>query len=233
MARSTFSGPILAGNSKFGPIRDVGYMKLVQGADVNFAATGGNGTVGYAGGSGQFVNGNLIPNMNAVVYSPSAGVYPPVPATITADSATTTYRGVVIYMPVASGLNDFFVDIGTNITVSSGALTSAVVNIGNAFNSTAYGTATLTVTSNAIVAGRYAITYTGAQLTNIQATSADFTNPTGNVEPPLFSQVVFTLACTGTGTPAPVAGTLFVNARYSQIDTNIGTTTTYPYGTFD
>ena len=65
MARTTFSGPILSGDSRFGPIRTVGYTDLAQNIDMNFANTGGNGTAGYAGGSGQFVNGNLIPNVNA------------------------------------------------------------------------------------------------------------------------------------------------------------------------
>jgi hypothetical protein len=53
------------------------------------------------------------------------------------------------------------------------------------------------------------------------------------VEPGTFSQLVFTLALTGTGTPAPNAGTLYLTARYKQLDPNIGTTTTYPYGNFD
>ena len=95
MARSTFSGPILSGSNRFGPIRDVGYTDLAQNIDMNFANTGGNGTAGYAGGSGQFVNGNLIPNVNAVVYTNSSSVYPPTAATITADAATTVYLSLI------------------------------------------------------------------------------------------------------------------------------------------
>ena len=30
MARSTFEGPILSGDSRFGPLRDVGYARLSQ-----------------------------------------------------------------------------------------------------------------------------------------------------------------------------------------------------------
>jgi len=84
-----------------------------------------------------------------------------------------------------------------------------------------------------LVAGRYSTTFTGTQLAAIQSTTADFTNPTGVVEPATFSQVVMTLAITGTGTPAPTAGTLYLTVRYTQVDGNIGTTTTYPYGNFD
>ena len=232
MARSTFSGPILSGDQRFGPIRNVGYTDLAQNIDMNFANTGGNGTAGYAGGSGQFVNGNLIPNTNAVVYTNSSTVFPPTAATITADAATTVYRGAVFYLPTGSQINDFFVDIGTGITGGS-TITAGVVNIGNQFNGTQYGSVTLTATTNVLVAGRYSTTFTGTQLTNIQATTADFTNPTGVVEPATFSQVVMTLVITGTGTPAPTTGTLYLTVRYTQADGNIGTTTTYPYGNFD
>ena len=232
MARSTFSGPILSGSNRFGPIRDVGYTDLAQNIDMNFANTGGNGTAGYAGGSGQFVNGNLIPNVNAVVYTNSSSVYPPTAATITADAATTVYRGAVFYLPTGSQINDFLVDIGTGITGGS-TITAGVVNIGNQFNGTQYGSVTLTATTNVLVAGRYSTTFTGTQLTNIQATTADFTNPTGVVEPATFSQVVMTLVITGTGTPAPTTGTLYLTVRYTQPDNNIGNTTTYPYGNFD
>ena len=233
MARSTFSGPILSGSNRFGPIRDVGYTDLAQNIDMNFANTGGNGTAGYPGGNGQFVNGNLIPNTNAVVYTNSSSVYPPTAATITADAATTVYRGAVFYIPTGSQINDFLVDIGTAIGTSGSTLTAGVVNIGNQFNGTQYGSVTLTASANTLTAGRYSTTFTGAQLTAIQATTADFTNPTGVVEPATFSQVVMTLVITGTGTPAPTTGTLYLTVRYTQPDGNIGTATTYPYGNFD
>ena len=174
----------------------------------------------------------MIPNVNAIVYSPSSSVYPPVAATPTADASTTVYRGAVFYLPTGSQINDFFVDIGTGITGGS-TITAGVVNIGNQFNGTQYGSVTLTATANVLVAGRYSTTFTGTQLAAIQSTTADFTNPTGVVEPATFSQVVMTLAITGTGTPAPTAGTLYLTVRYTQVDGNIGTTTTYPYGNFD
>ena len=84
MARATFEGPILAGDSRFGPLRNVGYSVLAQDANLVLTNTS-NATAGYAGGSGQFVNGNTIPNVNATVYTPSSSVYPPTAATITAD----------------------------------------------------------------------------------------------------------------------------------------------------
>ena len=40
MARSTFDGPILSGDSRFGPIRTVGYTDLAQDFALNFANLG-------------------------------------------------------------------------------------------------------------------------------------------------------------------------------------------------
>ena len=61
MARSTFEGPVLSGDNRFGPLRNVGYMQLVQDANIILTNTTVN-TAGYGGASGQFVNGNGIPN---------------------------------------------------------------------------------------------------------------------------------------------------------------------------
>ena len=36
MARATFEGPILAGDSRFGPLRNVGYADMVQETDIDF-----------------------------------------------------------------------------------------------------------------------------------------------------------------------------------------------------
>ena len=203
--------------------------------------TSGAGTAGYPGASGQFVNGNQIPNVNATVYTPSSSVYPPVAATVTADAPLLTYRGAVMYLPNGCQINDILVDVGTAISVNTGGgatLTAAVINIGNAFNGTQYGSVTLTVAANAVTAGRYQPTFTGAQLNAIQSTTTDFTNPTGLVSPASFSQVVFTItipytAGTGTTLPTITAGTFTFAMRYTQIDPNIGNSTTYPYGNFD
>jgi hypothetical protein len=60
MARSTFAGPILSGDARFGIIRDVGYTDLVQNCSIVLTNTT-VATAGYSGGSGQFVQGNQIP----------------------------------------------------------------------------------------------------------------------------------------------------------------------------
>ena len=237
MARSTFAGPILAGNSRFGPVRDVGYTDLVQ--DCSIVLTNSTAaTAGYAGGSGQFVNGNLIPNVNGTVYTRSATAYPPTAATITADSGTggsgTLYRGIVFYVPVGSNINDFLIDTNVAITATGGTIGTVSVQIGNAFNDTTYGS----ITSANASAARNTIVQTGAQLLATNATTVDFTNPNGVLEPATFSQVVvtFTIPYTGgSGTTLPTitAGTFTAAVRYTQPDTNIGTATAYPYGNFD
>jgi len=120
------------------------------------------------------------------------------------------------------------------ITATGGTLGTVTASIGNAFNDTTYGSIT---TVNAAT-GRNTITQTGAQLLATNATTFDFTNPMGVVEPAGFSQVVvtFTIPYTGgSGTTLPTitAGTLTAAVRYTQLDTNIGTATAYPYGNFD
>jgi len=102
MARSTFEGPILSGDSRFGPLRDVGYARLSQECFIDLSNTTA-GTAGYSGGSSQFVNGNTIPNVNATVFTAAGGtVYPPVVVTPTADATTAIYRGAVFYVPINS-----------------------------------------------------------------------------------------------------------------------------------
>jgi hypothetical protein len=237
MARSTFSGPILSGDSRFGPVRDIGYAALAQKASIVLTNVTAN-TAGYAGGSGQFVNGNTIPNTNGIVYTNSATAYPPTAATITADAGTggagTLYRGMVFYIPTGSTINDILFDTNVAITATGGTIGTVSVQIGNAFNDTTYGSIS---TVNAST-GRKAITQTGAELLACNASTSDFTNPAGVVSPTTFSQVVVTLtipytAGTGTTLPTITAGTFSVAVRYTQPDNNIGSTTAYPYGNFD
>ena len=179
MARSTFSGPILSGDQRFGALRDVGYTALAQFASLTFTNTTVN-TAGYAGASTQFVGSNGIPNSNAVVYSPSATVYPPVAATPTADSATEVYRGFVAYLPINSRIEDLIVDIGV-VPTQTGA-TSTSLYISNGFNT---GTTPQYGSVATLTTGRNAITVSATQLGNWQATSADITNVP---EPSLLSQ---------------------------------------------
>ena len=240
MARATFEGPILAGDSRFGPLRNVGYADLVQDASIVLTNTS-NGTAGYGGLSGQFVNGNTIPNVNATVYTPSSSTYPPTAATITADAGTagsgTLYRGVVFYLPYGSNINDFLIDTNVAITATGGTIGTVSVQIGKTFNDTTYGSVT---TANAAT-GRNTITQTGAQLLATNSTSGDITIspvPGANQYSNLMSQVVVTFTIPysgGSGTTLPVltAGTFTVALRYSQLDANIGSQTAYPYGNFD
>jgi hypothetical protein len=240
MTRATFEGPILAGNNRFGALRNVGYADLSQETSIILTNVT-NGTLNYGGTSGQFVNGNGIPNTNAVVYTPSSSTYPPVAATITADAGTagagTLYRGVVFYLPYGSSLNDLLLDTNVAITATGGTLGTVTASIGNGFNTTTYGS----VTSMNAATGRNTIVQTGAQLLAGNATSGDITNPSGANSGSfgnLVSQVVVTLTIPytgGTGTTLPVitAGTFTFTTRYTQLDSSLGTRTSYPYGNLD
>jgi hypothetical protein len=205
MARSTFEGPILSGDQRFSPFRNVGYTDLVQFCDIDLTNTTA-GTAFYGGGSGQFVNGNGIPNQNATVYSPSATVYPPAAQTIPADTATNVYRGAVIYLPYGSNLNDITIDCGNLVTVSGGtaALTSATVYVSNNYTAAA-GTARYYQTGSVTAVGRQTLTaFTVAQAYNQQiGTPGDITNPPAASQgsgpySSLVSQLVFTVAIVGT-----------------------------------
>jgi len=225
MARSTFEGPILSGDNRFGALRDVGYARLTQFAGLDFSNTT-SGTANYSGASGQFVVSNSIPNLNGNVYTPSSTVYPPVVATPTADSATAIYRGVVFYMPINSRITAIDFDIGVFPTISSGTLTSVQLLVGNQFNGAQYAQ-TAALTSGT---GRQTVSYSGTQLVNCQATSSDITN---NQQPALLSQVVCTLAVVGTTMTTLATGKFYITVSYTQADGSIGSTTAYPYGNFD
>ena len=237
MARATFEGPILSGDSRFGPLRNVGYTDLVQAADLDFTVTA-NGSVNYSGASGQFVNANGVPNTNAIVYQPSSSVYPSVAQTIPADSATNIYRGAVMYLPYGSAINDVFIDIGVVPAVAAGTLTSTTIYVSNNYTAAA-GTATYAntavLTSPAV--GRQSIaTFTTTQLVNQASTTADIltSNPQGTgPNASQASQVVFTIALVGTSMTTLSAGKFYFTLRYTQLDGSIGTSTTYPYGNFD
>ena len=138
MARSTFEGPILSGDNRFGPLRNVGYSDLVQATDIDFTVTTA-GTAYYSGGSGQFVWGNGIPNLPGQLYTPSSSYSTsgPTTTTPTADptgTSGTIYRGVVMYLPVGCEINDIFIDCGVVPTLSAGTIGNVSVKVGNAFN---------------------------------------------------------------------------------------------------
>lgn len=230
MGRSTFEGPILSGDSRFGPFRNVGYTDLVQSTGLNIAQTTPN-TALYGGASGVFVNGNTIPNTQATVYTPNSASTTLTATSIPADSATV-YRGAVMYIPAGSKITDILVDIGVITSFTSGSLTSIQVNVSNNYVAAA-GTCTYAQTGvlTSPAAGRQSFNaFTATQLTNQQATSTDIVQANGQ---PNLSQIVFTVASINGTNVAVTGGTYYFTLRYIQPDGNIGTTTTYPYGNFD
>lgn len=239
MARSTFEGPILSGDNRFGPLRNVGYTLLAQDANLVLTNTT-NGTAGYGGTSGQFVNANGVPNANATVYTPSTA-YPPTAATITADSVSTTtgtlIRGLVMYVPYGSSIVNILIDTNVAITLDNGTVGTVTGKIGNAFNTTTYGN----ITSMNAATGRNTVAQTGAQLLATNSTTGDVTYSPSQGSGPnsnILSQVVLTITIPYTAGVSGVlsaitAGTFNMIVSYTQLDGNIGTTTAYPYGNFD
>lgn len=228
MARSTFDGPVLAGDNRFGPLRNVGYAVLAQHVDINLATLTPN-TAGYGGSSGVFVNGNGIPNTAATVYTPGTSTYAAV--TIPADNATNVYRGVVCYLPTNCDFDGVNIDVQTVVAVAGGSasLTSATAYVSNNYT-VAAGTPTYFSTGSISAVGRQALsTFTATQITNQSSTSVDIIQPNGQ---PNLSQVVITIAIVGTGldTRTSLTGAFSFFVRYIQKDGNIGTTTVYPFG---
>lgn len=231
MARSTFDGPVLSGDNRFGPLRNVGYMMMAQHVDFNLAVTTAN-TTDYGGASGVFVNGNGIPNTAATVYTPGTSTYAAV--SIPGDTATNIYRGVVCYLPTGADLDGVNIDcrIVPAVAGGSAAISSSTVYVSNNYTAAA-GTPTYFQTGAISAVGRQALsTFTATQIANQSTTSTDIIQPNGQ---PNLSQVVITLAIVGTGldTRTSLTGAFSFFVRYIQTDGNIGTTTVYPYGNLD
>jgi len=233
MGRSTFDGPILSGDNRFGPQRDVGYAELVQQAFIDFAVTTPQ-TLGYSGGSGVFVTSNGIPNGAATIYTPQGGNYsstgPTAASAPTADATGTIYRGVVFLIPQGSNITDVYVDVGAMPSDGTHTVTSIQPYISNNFATTTgvYGTMAA-ITS----AGRGTATFTGTQLDYANGTLQDVQNLQPGTQPSWFSQVVVTVKMTVASLTAPTSGQMNITLRYAQQDLNIGNGTTYPYGNFD
>lgn len=226
MARSTFDGPVLVGDNRFGPLRNVGYAELVQGIQMSFANTTAN-TAGYPGASTVFVDSNGIPNTAATIYTPGTTTYA-VATVPTADTSSLIYRGCVFYVPVGADLHDVLIDMQVLPTVASGSVSGITAYVSNKFETSS---ANYFQTGSLTSIGRAALsTFTAAQMGNQQATSADIIQPNGQ---PNISQVVVTLAIAGTSMTTLATGTFNITLRYSTPDNNIGTTTTYPYGNLD
>jgi len=234
MARTVLEGPILSGDNRFGPVRDVGYTDLVQTALLDFSVTSAG--TNYGGGSGVFVASNNIPNSAATIYTPQSGVYstngPTKASAPTADATTLVYRGVVFYLPYSCNITDVILDIGTIPKDSAGtplAVTAIQPYVSNNF-ATSTGVYATFANISSPAAQRYTATYVGSQLTNSNATLQDFQNLQPGQQPSWFSQVVVTLGMT-TSAAGLSSGQVEITLRYNQNDMNIGTT--YPYGNFD
>jgi hypothetical protein len=226
MARSTFDGPVLVGDNRFGPLRNVGYSELVQGVTMVLTNTTAN-TAGYGGASTQFVSNVNIPNTPATIYTPGTSTYA-VATVPTADTSSLIYRGCVFYVPVGADLHDCLVDMQVLPTTAAGSVSGVTAYVSNKFETSAgnyFQTGSLTSIGRGALA-----TFTAAQMGNQQATSADILQPNGQ---PNISQVVVTLAIAGTSMTTLSAGTFNITLRYGTPDGNIGTATTYPYGNLD
>ena len=230
MARSTFSGPILAGDQRFTQVRNVGYTDLVQTALLDFSVTTPN-TANYGGGSGVFVASNNIPNSIGTIYTPQSGSFsnagPTKASAPTADTSGTIYRGVVFYLPYSCNITDVIVDVGTLPTDGSVTANSIQPYVSNNFATSTGVYATMAAITSAT---RGTATFVGSQLA---ATLQDVQNPQVGTQPTWFSQVVVTLKITNTSLATPTSGQIEVTLRYTQLDMNIGNSTTYPYGNFD
>ena len=230
MGRSTFEGPVLAGDNRFGPFRNVGYTTLTQNGYLNLMNNTSN-TAGYSGGSGQFVQGSTIPNINTTVWTPSSStpLASSTAVTIPTDTTSQIYRGFVMYLPTGCDVDQALIDVAVLPTVASGTISTIKVYVSNSYTVEA-GTPTYTVTGNITGAGRQATTFSGTQVTNCNSTSTDIVGINGTQA---VSQVVFTVSIAGSSLTTISAGQIYVAFRYVQPDNNIGTATTYPYGNLD
>jgi len=237
MARSTFDGPVLVGDNRFGPLRNVGYADLVQSAFLDFSVTT-SGTANYGGSSGVFVASNNIPNQSATIYNPQSGAFSntgPTAATApTADASSTVYRGAVFYIPYASNITDIILDIGTIPKDSQGtptAVTAIQPYVSNNF-ATSTGVYATFANISSPATQRYTATFVGTQLAYANSTLQDVQNLQPGQNPSWFSQIVVGLKMT-TGAAGLASGQVEITIRYNSLDMNIGNSTTYPYGNFD
>lgn len=226
MARSTFDGPVLVGDNRFGPLRNVGYAQLSQTAALSLINTTPN-TAGYGGASTQFVSNVNIPNTQATIYTPGTTTYA-VATVPTADTASLINRGVVFYVPVGSDLQDVLIDMQVLPTTAAGTVSGVTVFVSNKFETSAgnyFQTGSLTAIGRAALA-----TFSAAQMAAQLNTSADIIQPNGQ---PNISQIVVTIAIAGSSMTTLTAGAFNITLRYTTLDGNIGTATAYPFGNLD
>jgi len=233
MGRSTFEGPILSGDNRFGPQRDVGPVLLAQQAFLDFAVTSA-GQANYGGGSGVFVTSDNIPNQAATIWNPQSGAYstngPTVATAPTADASGTIYRGVSFLVPQGSNITDVIVDVGVLPTDGTVTANSIQPYVSNKFATATGVYATMAAITSAT---RGTATFVGTQLDYAYGTLQDVQNIQPGQQPTWFSQIVVTLKITNTSLTTPTSGQIAVTLKYAQQDMNIGNATTYPYGNFD
>ena len=231
--RTTFEGPILSGDNRFGPQRDVGPVLLAQQAFLDFSVTSA-GQAGYGGGSSVFVTSGNIPNQAATIWNPQSGVYstsgPTVATAPTADASGTIYRGVSFLIPQGSNITDVIVDVGVLPTDGTVTANSIQPYVSNKFATATGVYATMAAITSAT---RGTATFVGTQLDYAYGTLQDVQNIQPGQQPTWFSQIVVTLKITNTSLTTPTSGQIAVTLKYAQQDMNIGTSTTYPYGNFD
>jgi len=236
MGRSTFEGPILTGDQRFGPQRDVGYTILQQAILLDFSKST-TGAAGYGGASTQFATANNIPNQLATIYAPQSGTYSTSgPSTTsntpTADASGTNYRGAVFTLPQGSYISNIYIDQLVQPTDGTNAVTAIQPYVSNDFATAAGVYATFgSITGGTI--GRTTATFTATQYANASSTLQDVQNLQPGQQPTWFSQVVVTLKMTVASLGSVNAGKFNIIVQYTQPDTNIGNSTTYPYGNFD
>ena len=233
MGRSTFDGPILSGDNRFGPQRDVGPVLLAQQAFLDFAVTSA-GQANYGGGSGVFVTSDNIPNQAATIWNPQSGAYstngPTVATAPTADASGTIYRGVSFLVPQGSNITDVIIDVGVLPTDGTVTANSIQPYVSNKFATATGVYATMAAITSAT---RGTATFVGTQLDYAYGTLQDVQNIQPGQQPTWFSQIVVTLKITNTSLTTPTSGQIAVTLKYAQQDMNIGNATTYPYGNFD
>ena len=233
MGRSTFEGPILSGDNRFGPQRDVGPVLLAQQAFLDFAVTSA-GQANYGGGSGVFVTSDNIPNQAATIWNPQSGAYstngPTVATAPTADASGTIYRGVSFLVPQGSNITDVIIDVGVLPTDGTVTANSIQPYVSNKFATATGVYATMAAITSAT---RGTATFVGTQLDYAYGTLQDVQNIQPGQQPTWFSQIVVTLKITNTSLTTPTSGQIAVTLKYAQQDMNIGNATTYPYGNFD
>jgi hypothetical protein len=228
MARSTFEGPVLSGDVRFGQFRNVGSVTLTQNVYLNLLNTTPN-TAGYSGGSGVFADSNGIPNMPATVYVPNSSSTTLTTQAIPTDTASQIYRGWVCYVPAGCDIDTALIDVAVVPTVTSGTISTIKMYVSNNYTVEA-GTPTYGSVSSISATGRQTFAYSASGVTNSNSTSTDIVQPNGQAN---VSQIVFTLSIAGTTMTTLSAGQIYLALRYVQPDGNIGTATAYPYGNFD